>query len=216
MPIRINLLAEQLAEEDARRRDPVKRTAWVAGVVVALMGIWSLYLQGRIWLMREQSKGLEAKWQSIVTNHNEVKAIIAKTAEIHAKLEALQQLATGRFLIAPNLNALQYTPIEPVRLTRLRLDSSFTPEVMVLKSGRMTNIIAKQVLTLQGVVKGSLSVEPIEQFKANIGRNEFFQLALLRTNGVYLREFAPRPDPEDATNNIGTFTLECYYPPVKH
>ena len=52
MPIRINLLAEQLAEEDARRRDPVKRTAWVAGVVVALMGIWSLYLQGRIWLMR--------------------------------------------------------------------------------------------------------------------------------------------------------------------
>jgi hypothetical protein len=215
MPIRINLLAEQLAEEQARRRDPVKRTAWGAGVVVALMGIWSLYLQGRIWLMHEQSKGLEAKWQSISTNNNEVNKIIKNTAEIHAKLEALQQLATGRFLIAPNLSALQYTPAESVRLTRLRLDSIFTPDVTVMKSVRMTNIIEKQVLTLQGVVKGSL-VEPIEQFKTNISRNEFFQLVLLRTNGVYLREFAPRPDPEDATNSIGTFTLECYYPSVKH
>ena len=215
MPIRINLLAEQQAEEEARRRDPVKRAAWTAGVVIALMGIWSLYLQGRVWLMREQSKGLEAKWQSISTNYNEVKKIIANTAEVQARLEALHQLATSRFLITPNLSALPYTLAESVRLTRLRMDSSFTPDVTVLKSVRTTNILEKEVLTLQGVVQGS-SVGPVEQLKTNIIRNDFFQLALLKTNGVYLRDFVPRPDPEDATKSIGTFTLECYYPTVKH
>jgi hypothetical protein len=215
MPIRINLLAEQQAEEEARRRDPVKRAAWAAGVVIALMGIWSLYLQGRIWLMREQSKGLEAKWQSISTNYTEVNKIIRNTTEVLARLAALNQLATSRFLIAPNLSALQYTPAPAVRLTRLRVDSSFTPDVTVLKSGRLTNIIEKEVLTLQGVVQGTLS-DPVEQLKTNIIRNDFFQLALLKTNGVYLRDFVPRPDPEDATKSIGTFTLECYYPTVKH
>jgi hypothetical protein len=216
MPIRINLLAEQQAEEEARRPDPVKRAAWAAGVVIALMGIWSLYLQGRIWLMSEQSKGLEAKWQSISTNNAEVNKIIRNTAEVQARLQALNQLATNRFLIAPNLSALQYTPVPSVRLTRLRVDSSYTPDVVVLKSGRITNIIEKQVLTLQGVVQGSSSVDPVEQLKTNIIRNDFFQRMLLKTNGLYLRDFAPRPDPEDATKSVGTFTLECYYPTVKH
>ena len=45
MPIRINLLAEQQAAEELRRRDPVKRAIWVAGFFVVVVVVWSGYLQ---------------------------------------------------------------------------------------------------------------------------------------------------------------------------
>ena len=37
MPIRINLLAESLAEEDLRRRDPVKRAIIIGALLVAVI-----------------------------------------------------------------------------------------------------------------------------------------------------------------------------------
>jgi len=40
MPIRINLLAEALAEEDLRRRDPVKRAIFIGAFLVALSLVW--------------------------------------------------------------------------------------------------------------------------------------------------------------------------------
>jgi hypothetical protein len=40
MPIRINLLAESLAEEDLRRRDPVKRSIIAGGLLVAISLVW--------------------------------------------------------------------------------------------------------------------------------------------------------------------------------
>ena len=39
MPIRLNLLAEAQAAEEARRRDPVKRAIWLAALIIALMSI---------------------------------------------------------------------------------------------------------------------------------------------------------------------------------
>ncbi len=35
MPIRLNLLAEAQAAEEMRRRDPVKRALWLAGLIIA-------------------------------------------------------------------------------------------------------------------------------------------------------------------------------------
>ena len=40
MPIRINLLSEALAEEDLRRRDPVKRAIFIGVFLVALSLVW--------------------------------------------------------------------------------------------------------------------------------------------------------------------------------
>ena len=46
MPIRINLLAESLAEEDSRRRDPVKRAIYIGALLVVLSLVW----YSSIWL----------------------------------------------------------------------------------------------------------------------------------------------------------------------
>ena len=45
MPIRINLLEENLVQEEQRRKDPVKRAVWIGGFVVFLVGLWALRMQ---------------------------------------------------------------------------------------------------------------------------------------------------------------------------
>jgi hypothetical protein len=50
MPIRLNLLAEAQAAEDFRRRDPVKRGIGLAALLVALMLVFSSFLQLRATL----------------------------------------------------------------------------------------------------------------------------------------------------------------------
>ena len=54
MPIRLNLLAEAQAAEEARRRDPVKRAILAAAFLVAIMLAWSSWLQGRAMLASNQ------------------------------------------------------------------------------------------------------------------------------------------------------------------
>ena len=48
MPIRINLLAEAQAAEDLRRRDPVKRSIYVAVCFVVMVLVWISSLQVKI------------------------------------------------------------------------------------------------------------------------------------------------------------------------
>ena len=61
MPIRLNLLAEAQAAEEMRRRDPVKRALWVAALIVALMLVWSSYLQLRATLANSVVTRIEAQ-----------------------------------------------------------------------------------------------------------------------------------------------------------
>src|SRR5688572_21329745 len=121
MPIRINLLAEAQALEELRRRDPVKRAMMVAGLFVALVVIWSIYLQVRIMGSNSKLNVLETKSK---LQENEYKQVInnqKKLEEIELKRTALRQLATNRFLQANALNALQTTTVDGVQLVRLKL-----------------------------------------------------------------------------------------------
>jgi hypothetical protein len=45
MPIRLNLLAEAQAAEEARRKDPVKRVIWIGVLLMSVLMAWSLSLQ---------------------------------------------------------------------------------------------------------------------------------------------------------------------------
>jgi len=65
MPIRINFLAEQQAQEEERRRDPVKRAAWVAAAWVGLLLVWGGYLQAKLWAINGDRESHEAKFEQI-------------------------------------------------------------------------------------------------------------------------------------------------------
>jgi hypothetical protein len=119
MPIRINLLAEQKEAEELRRRDPVKRAFWGAGVLVALVLLWSLNLQFKVVQAKGELQGEEARWShlepqflSVSNNWNELRSI-------ENRLESLTRYVTNRFLWTEALNALQFAAVDNVRIVRL-------------------------------------------------------------------------------------------------
>src|SRR5580658_4135807 len=115
MPIRINLLAEAQALDEMRRKDPVKRTIWVAGFIVCVVLIWI----GKLWMDVNFAQGdrdkFENELKSKTAKYNAVNDELAKTKAVDGKLAQLDSLHTNRFLWAPVLNALQKTMVPNIQ-----------------------------------------------------------------------------------------------------
>ncbi|MEI8041555.1 MAG: hypothetical protein WCL11_09115, partial [Verrucomicrobiota bacterium] len=136
MPIRLNLLAEAQAAEEARRRDPVKRAIWLGILAVVLILVWSSSLQLKAMLLRSDVSRLEGQ---LAFKTNDYRAVLddqSKTAEMKQKLDALRRLSANRLLNGTLLNALQQTTVDDIQLVRLRLDQSY---VLVEGSKTRTN-----------------------------------------------------------------------------
>src|ERR1043165_3697132 len=127
MPIRINLLAEQQAADELRRRDPVKRATWVGGFLVGLLAIWSGYLQIRLMAATSEVNGYDAEYKKLEASFKKVTANMEAAAEADRKWVALQSLATNRFLWANPLNALQFvmTAVDDVQITALKTAQTY-------------------------------------------------------------------------------------------
>lgn len=118
MPIRINLLAEQKAAEEMRRKDPVKRAIWIAGGIVALTILWSLNLQFKIAGSRSELGARQARWGEMEGEFLQVSNNFREVALLNGRMQSLKKYATNRFLWAPPLNALQYLGVDQVRLMK--------------------------------------------------------------------------------------------------
>ncbi|HUC84583.1 MAG TPA: hypothetical protein VL970_05265, partial [Candidatus Acidoferrales bacterium] len=93
MPIRINLLSEALAEEELRRRDPVKRAIYGGAFLVALSLVW----WSSIWLgyvMESTSLNrVEVGIQAETNDFSLVKGNLKKIDDIRTQMNALDQLS---------------------------------------------------------------------------------------------------------------------------
>ncbi len=119
MPIRLNLLAEQQAEEEARRRDPVKRAVWAGAGLVALIVLWSVSLQFQISSLKSDLARQEARWKDIEPKFLQVSNNFRDAGLIRKSLESLAKHVTNRFLWANSLEALQHSTDERVRVVTL-------------------------------------------------------------------------------------------------
>ena len=127
MPIRINLLAEAQAAEEERRKDPVKRGAYVAGFFVFLLGLWAASLQLKIIGAKSELSGLDAKWKAIEKNYKAAVEAQRNSIEAEQKASALYQMTTNRFLWGNALNAFQQTlgNIDDVQVVRLKAEQAY-------------------------------------------------------------------------------------------
>ena len=125
MPIRLNLLAEAQAQEDLRRRDPVKRVLWAGVVVVVGMLVWSSSLQVRALLEKGSTSSLEAQLASRTNQYRIVLENQQKAAEISQRLASLKLLAASRFLQGNLLDALQHVMVDDVQVARLRTEQIY-------------------------------------------------------------------------------------------
>jgi hypothetical protein len=222
MPIRLNLLAEAQALEEERRNDPVKRAAFVGGLVVLLVGFCCGYLQMRVFFSRSDLNSLESRWSAIDKKYQAVVESQRQTLEAENRLASLNQLATNRFLWGNVLNAFQQVAADAdgIQLARLRVEQVYAPiEAMpartnktVITPGRPAGAAERIVITLEALDTGTPAGNQVAQFKDIIATNSYFQSRLQKTNGLLLTALsAPQVDPV-RKNQFVTFTLQCNFP----
>src|SRR5712691_3310250 len=158
MPIRINLLAEDQAAEELRRKDPVKRCLFASALLVTLVLAWISTLQVKILSSKGELKNLESQWNSIEKDYQVAVESKRKSIEVEGKLSALQQLRTNRFLWGTVFNAFQQTlsGVDDVQVVRLRTEQTYV-QTEAKASGNDT----KPAKQFNSVEKISLAIDAV-------------------------------------------------------
>lgn len=219
MPIRINLLSEALAEEELRRRDPVKRAIFIGVFLVALSLVWfsSTWLE---YKLIQQKKGQVETDMTLHTNEfSQVKANLKKIADSQHRLNALFQLNTNRFLQGSLLNALQKIYVPNVQLLRIKLDQGFTykegtPDMTNtygVAPGRPATSTGHTVLTLDAKDSSANPGDQVNRYKEALVGQDYFKSSLVLTNGVKLLSLSS-PQSSFGVKPYVLFTLECQFP----
>jgi hypothetical protein len=230
MPIRINLLAEQQAADELRRRDPVKRAIWIGGFIVGVMAVWSAYLQVRLMAATSEVDRYESEWRKLEAGYKKVMSNMEAAAEAERKWGALQSLATNRFLWASPLNALQFVmaTVDDVQIKAFRTAQSYaisegvkpsTNAVGIVSRGKPGTSREKVMFTLDGKdtskeVKdpGKRATDGVFKLQEAINNYPYF-----KTNQVKSQLITRSPDqidPSNPTKRYSTFSLGCDFPEI--
>ena len=229
MPIRINLLAEQQAADELRRRDPVKRAAWVGGLLVGALGFWGGYLQVRLMAATSEVNQYEAEWKKLESAYKKVSANMEAATEAERKWTALQTLATNRFLWANPLNALQFVmvTVDEVQITALKTSQSYAiTEAVKPSTNAATGVVSrgkpatsreKVMFTLDGKDTSKeakdtakRSADGVFKLQEAINNYPYFKTNLVRSQ--LITRSPDQPDPNNPTKRFSTFTLGCEFP----
>ena len=213
MPIKLNLLAEAQAQEEMRRKDPVK-FAMFAG---ALLVVVALALFSGVWLTLLTTTGkLNQVKAEIATHTNDFAAVKMNPKKIDdckKRLESLDNLSSARFLQGRLLDALQQIYVPNVAIIRTRLDQNFNvvPGVQT-KGGRgPSSAVERTLLVIDAKDFSANPGDQINRFKDSFARSEYFK-AVLETNGVRLAGSPSAPQTGADGKTFVQFTLECRYP----
>jgi hypothetical protein len=221
MPIRLNLLAEAQAAEEERRRDPVKRAAWLAALFVVLILVWSSSLQLKAILVNSDVSRLEGQINSRTNEYRSVLDGQSKIADINHKLAELRRLSANRLLQGTLLNALQKTTVDDVQLLRMRVEQTYacvegakahTNDDNVLIPAKPPKCTEKTLLTLEGADSSANPGDQLNNYKDALTTNACLMQGLLKTNGISLKNLSPPQVSPVYGNGSVNFTLECRYP----
>ena len=220
MPIRLNLLAEAQAIEEVRRRDPIKRVVWIAGLLVGAMLVWASSLQVRAMIANKDINQVQAIMGSKAAAYKQVTENRQRMEEANAKLSALNALATNRFLNGTLLHALQQTTVDEVQLAHLKVEQQYLlaegtkPRTNGSKvtPGTPASVTEKITLSINGSDTSASPGDQVTKFKEALAANAYFRDQLSSSNQVGLKNLsAPQVSPESGRAMV-LFVLECRYP----
>ncbi|PWU21921.1 MAG: hypothetical protein C5B50_00585 [Verrucomicrobia bacterium] len=221
MPIQINLLAESQALEELRRRDPVKRAIWIGLCLVAVMLIWSGYLQLKTAIAQKALSRVEKDIATHAAAFQVVQENQKKLDDVSSKLGKLRQLATNRFLNGTALNALQQTTVDDVQLVRFRVDQKYefleatkakTNADERVTPGRPASATEKIILTLDARDTSANPGDQVNKLKQSVVDSAYFKESFGKTtNQVRLTDLRP-PQVGPDGKPLVLFTLECRLP----
>jgi hypothetical protein len=217
MPIRINLLAEQQAAEDIKRRDPVKRVTWVAGAIVAFLLLWTAFLQVRLTASRSAVDEVESRFAQIRAQYQLVRTNHFIAVDAENKLSSLDQLTAERFLWAAPLHTLQYSLVDDIELTQLRGNQTYvyseaTPSITNSSGvvrGKPATARERITLRIEGRDYSANSVLNVRKFQESLTNQAYFQAHLSKAE---LAGLSPVQSEPGTSRQFATFTIECQYP----
>ena len=125
MPIRINLLAEEQAAEEMRRRDPIKRAIYAGAGLAGVIIFWIGITQMNVMAARRELANYEARLLKVDESSKQVRNNQMMSADFEAKLKALHRYATNRLLWGTMLDGLQFTIVDNIRFTAFRSDQGY-------------------------------------------------------------------------------------------
>lgn len=216
MPIKINLLAEEQANEELRRKDPVKRAAFAAIGLVVLVLIWA----GVNWFgLSQQGKKIAELNASLSDLEKPVKAAEAnkkKLRDTETKIDMLKKMSAARPLWAPVLDSLQRATLDDVQLLRLHVDQIYqvTPAFVPPRgsSAKPKPAVAKQLITL--TIEAQDNSERLDNYNK---MRETLATALkdyMGTNGTVSLKTLNQPRENEQGKRYLTFSLECGFTEV--
>jgi hypothetical protein len=219
MPIRINLLNEALAEEELRRRDPVKRAIFLGIFLVAMMLAWlsSTWLEFK--LAQQTKSRLEGDIASHTNDFSDVMNQLKRIADAQRKLSSLQSLSTNRFYQSDLMNALQQIYVPGVQLVRVKLEQSYSYKDGVadktnsfgLVRGRPATATEHILLKIDARDSSSNPGDQVNNYKDAFARQNYFKNNLDPTNAVKLISLS---SPQTGLNGklCVLFSLESHFP----
>jgi len=213
--IRINLLAEEQAAEEMRRRDPVKRAIMGAVALVVLMLAWVVSLQMKVMTSNGLVDKTEAQWKGLEKQDALIRTNRSRTVEIDRKLSALAHLSTNRFLWSAPLNALQFCVIDNIELTSVSGVQTYGLTQAKLEG-------KKEIAPATSTEEISLAIRGLDYAPGNQGNHTKFMDAIAKN--PYFKDHLRRPDPfkdverstsqssESGDSKAATFAFKCQFP----
>ena len=202
-----------------RRRDPVKRAAWLGvGLVVLLLG-WSSSIQVKAMIARGEVSRVAAQLSTRTNDFQQVLTNQRKLVETNRKLSQLQQMATNRMLHGTLLDALQRATLDDVQLVRLKTDEAYIYNEEIkpktnannhISPGKPASVTEKILVTLEAKDSAANPGDQVNKFKQAIAQSRYFQDVLGKTSEVRLANLSPPQGTEGKPFVL--FTLECRYP----
>ncbi len=220
MPIRINLLADSIAAEQERRRDPVKRGSYVAGFLVVCVALWAITLQAKIIKVKSALSGVDGKLKSI--ERASLDTLEAQRASIAAdqQLATLHDMSTNRFLWGNVFQAFQQVMLkaENIQMLKLRTEQTYSiTEGTPTKTNGARIIQGKPATSTERismVIEGMDTTQGgknVNSFKESISREKYFS-TMLATNGVILTSRSAPQTSATGDKTFVTFSLKATFP----
>jgi hypothetical protein len=218
MPIRINLLAEALAEEDLRRRDPVKRSIYGGAFLVALSLVWFSSTWLEYMVDKQKLNQIDGEIETHTNDYAQVQANLRQIGNIQKRLDSLDQLTGARFLQGNLLNALQQTYVPNVQLNHLRVDQSYstvaalpakTNSFGVVLAGRPAAVTEHVNLTMDAKDFSPNPGDQVQHFKDALFKQDYFKTCL-ESNGIRLSALSALQTPLDGKPYV-LFSVECRF-----
>ncbi|MCX8156335.1 MAG: pilus assembly protein PilM [Verrucomicrobiae bacterium] len=202
IPRGLNLLATQLAEELRRQRSPVRIAFAVAGVICALMLLWSAVLG---WKLVAENASLKSDPLALLQRRAAEARVLQKSVQgYRSRIQSLQQQAASRYLVAPLLDALQRSLVEDIVITRITVQR--TP--LTVAKGKKQEQREAMVLNIHA--KDYSELGATDAFIDALASNPYFKKRLPGPESVVLKQRSSRqPDTANPGASFALINIEC-------